>query len=187
MYDSSQFLLPESVIQRYFSHEGIIGKGRDFLTGTSCTIHLYTDPMNKRKYAMQLYEDVSHEFMNNKIESLVRSVSAESVPNYSRVVLMASRKTHIAIELSIMYDVSEFYGMSLENYLTLRIKNGEIFKEHEVLEFLSQVLDCIYFGGCKHGEYLELTPINIFCKLEGKYRYRYFPNNFGLNFCGSKW
>lgn len=49
------------------------------------------------------------------------------------------------------------------------------------------MLDSLYFGGSKHGEYLELTPINIFCKMESKYGYRYFPNNFGLSFAGSKW
>lgn len=124
MYDSSQFMLPGGVIQRYFAHEGVIGKGRDFLTGTPCTIHLYTDPNSKRKLAMQLYQDISQEFLNSKIEALVRSVSAEFVPNYSRVAFMSSRKTHIGTELSIMYDVSDFYGMSLENMLTLRVKNG---------------------------------------------------------------
>ena len=100
-------------MQRYFTHEGVIGKGRDFLTGTACTIHLYTDPNSKRKLVMQLYENLSQEFLNSKIESLVRSVSAEFIPNYSRVAFLSSRKTHTGTELSIMYDVGEFYGMSL--------------------------------------------------------------------------
>lgn len=87
----------------------------------------------------------------------------------------------------MLYDVSDLYGMSLENLLTIRGKNGEIFKEEEVMEFLGQVLDAVYYGGSRHGEYLEVTPINVFFKVESKYQYRYFPNNFGLSFAGTKW
>lgn len=187
MFDSSQFLLPPGLIHRYFTHEGIIGKGRDFRTGTPCTLHLYTDPFSKRKYTMQLFENITTDFANSKIETLVKSTSGDSLPNYARVICLENRKTSKAAELAVLYDVGDLYGMSLENLLTIRIKNGEIFKEEEVVEFLSQILDTLYFGGTKHGEYLEVTPINVFFKVESKYKYRYFPNNFGLNFTGTKW
>lgn len=55
MYDVTQFAIPAGLFHKYMVHEGIIGKGRDFLTGTPCVIHLYTDPENKRKYALQQY------------------------------------------------------------------------------------------------------------------------------------
>ena len=48
-------------------------------------------------------------------------------------MFLESRKVHKSNELAVMYDVSELYGMSLENLLTIRIKNGEIFKEEEVI------------------------------------------------------
>lgn len=63
----------------------------------------------------------------------MKSTSGDCLPNYSRVMFLESRKVHKSNELAVMYDVSELYGMSLENLLTIRIKNGEIFKEEEVI------------------------------------------------------
>lgn len=48
------FIIPSTTIQRCLKHEGIIGQGKDFLTGTTCMIHLYSF-QGKSKFGLQVY------------------------------------------------------------------------------------------------------------------------------------
>lgn len=54
-------IIPQATIHKVLSHEGILGRGRDFITNTPNTLHLYTDK-NKRSYVMQQYTNVSRQF-----------------------------------------------------------------------------------------------------------------------------
>lgn len=54
MTDPTQFIVDQQNIHKVLTHEGLLGKGRDFLTGKVCSLHLYNDRF-KKIYVMQQY------------------------------------------------------------------------------------------------------------------------------------
>lgn len=57
MTDPTQFMVEQAHLHKILEHQGILGTGRDFLTGKVCSLHLYGDS-NKRTYVMQHYDQV---------------------------------------------------------------------------------------------------------------------------------
>lgn len=54
MSDPTQLIVPLNFAHRLMTHEGIVGRGRDLLTGSPCSLHSYID-ISKRTYIMQLF------------------------------------------------------------------------------------------------------------------------------------
>lgn len=69
----------------------------------------------------------------------------------------------------------------------MKIKNEEKFEDEEILGFFWQIVDYIQQCGAQTGEYMEITPVNIFCKPQEYHGFNFFPNNFGLSFDDTKW
>lgn len=57
MTDPTQFIVDQAYIHKILTHEGLLGKGRDFLTDKECSLHLYNDKF-KRTYVMQEFNGV---------------------------------------------------------------------------------------------------------------------------------
>jgi hypothetical protein len=52
MNDAFQLIVDQQHIHKVLTHEGLLGKGRDFITGQNCSLHLYNDRF-KKTYVMQ--------------------------------------------------------------------------------------------------------------------------------------
>jgi hypothetical protein len=48
----------------------------------------------------------------------------------------------------------------------MKIKNEEKFSEEEVTNFFWQMSDFLLLGGQHTGEFLEITPVNIFWRAD---------------------
>ena len=106
-------------------------------------IHLYSY-QSKLKFGLQIYENIDKEFCERKIHQLTQTTGENWSPNITKVVGF-SKYSHSnkLVDLSILYDLGNWYGLSLENVINHRIKNNTPFKEAEVLDFLAQILDVL--------------------------------------------
>lgn len=66
MIDQNQFIADLASIHRVLRHEGVIGVGRDILTGLPCSLHSYTDRFG-RSYIMQMFDKGDEDTINSKI------------------------------------------------------------------------------------------------------------------------
>lgn len=123
MTDPTQFMIEHSILHRILTHEGLLGKGRDFLTGKPCSLHYYADKY-KRNFVMQLFEGVDSDFLSNKLNRMAKAGHSNFVSNIIRPSMFSTRKTSKGFfDFSIFYDVTGIYGMSLESVIGLRVKN----------------------------------------------------------------
>ena len=117
MSDPTQFIVNLSTAHRLLQHEGIIGTGRDFMTGHSCSLHSYIDQF-KKIYTMQLFDSVDSNFVSNKLSSLAKSSHSTSLPNLIRPCLLSTRKaSKTAYELAIFYDTQGVNSLTLSELI----------------------------------------------------------------------
>ena len=113
MSDPTQYLVNLSTAHRILQHEGVIGVGRDFMTGTPCTLHYYVDRF-KRNYVMLMFEGVDADFVSNKLNSVAKSAHSASLPNLIRPSFFTTRKINkAAFELTIFYDTQGLGELTL--------------------------------------------------------------------------
>ena len=92
MSDPTQFIVNLSTVHRLMQHEGMIGIGKDFMTGHPCSLHSYCDKF-KRTYTMQLFDSVDSDFVSSKLSSVAKCSHSTSLPNLVRPCFLATRKT----------------------------------------------------------------------------------------------
>lgn len=128
MTDPTQFIVDQQNIHRVLSHEGLLGKGRDFLTGRQCSLHLYNDKF-KRTYVMQQFEGVDQNFVSEKMTRMTKTVHSQFVSNLTKVCFVSTRKNSKGLfDLCVFYDATGVYGSSLEYMIKMKIKNEEKFE-----------------------------------------------------------
>lgn len=92
MTDPTQFIVDQAHIHNILSHEGVLGKGRDFLTLKPCSLHLYTDRF-KRSYVMQQYEGVDQNFLSEKLTRITKTSHSHFMPNTTKFYCVSTRKS----------------------------------------------------------------------------------------------
>lgn len=128
MTDPTQFIVDQQNIHRVLSHEGLLGKGRDFLTGRQCSLHLYNDKF-KRTYVMQQFEGVDQNFVSEKMTRMTKTVHSQFASNLTKVCFVSTRKNSKGLfDLCVFYDATGVYGSSLEYMIKMKIKNEEKFE-----------------------------------------------------------
>ena len=128
MTDPTQFIVDQTYIHKILTHEGVLGKGRDFMGNKECSLHLYSDKF-KRSYVMQLFEGVDQEFVSNKLTRITKSVHSYFMPNSTKVCFVSTRKnTKGLFDISVFYDATSIYGYSLEYIIKMKVKNKEKFE-----------------------------------------------------------
>ena len=137
---------------------------------------------------MQHFDQVDQEFVSTKLTNLTKTSHSSYISNTTRVCFISTRKSQKNLfELNIYYNATGVYGYSLEYIIKMKAKNSEKFDDEEVLGFFWQMADFIQQCGQHTGEFMEITPVNVFCKPDEYYGFNFFPNNFGLAFDGTKW
>lgn len=58
-------------------------------------------------------------------------------------------------------------------------KHDEKFETEEITAFFWQVADFLFLSARGTTEYLDLSPLNFLCKIDGYYGYNFFLSNFG--------
>lgn len=123
MTDPTQFIVEQQNIHKVLTHEGLLGKGRDFITGKTCSLHLYNDKF-KKIYVMQQYESVDQSFVSDKMTRVAKAVHSNYVCNLTKVCFVSTRKNSKGLfDLCVYYDASGVYGYSLEYIIKMKIKN----------------------------------------------------------------
>ena len=127
MTDPTQFIVDQAHLHNVLTHEGVLGKGRDYLTNKDCSLHLYSDRF-KRTYVMQQYDGVDQHFVSDKMTRITKTAHTNFMPNTTRLCCVCTRKNAKNLfELSLFYDATGVYGYSLEYIIKMKIKNSEKF------------------------------------------------------------
>lgn len=123
MTDPTQFIVDQANIHKVLIHEGLLGRGRDFITGKSCSLHLYNDKF-KKYYVMQQYDSVDQAFVGDKMTRITKAVHSHYVCNVTKVCFVSTRKNSKGLfDLCIFYDASGVYGYSLEYIIKMKTKS----------------------------------------------------------------
>ena len=129
MTDPTQFIVDQSHLHNVLVHEGVLGKGRDFITNRPCSLHLYSDHF-KRTYVMQQYDGVDQLFVSDKMTRITKTAHSHFMCNTTRVCFVSTRKNSKNLfDLCVFYDASGVYGYSLEYIIKMKIKSSEKFEE----------------------------------------------------------
>jgi hypothetical protein len=147
MTDPIQFIVDQQYVHKVLTHEGVLGKGRDFLTGLFCSLHLYNDKF-KKIYVMQQYEGVDQNFVGDKMTRITKTVHSHFVSNLTKVCFVSTRKNQKGLfDFCIFYDATGVYGYSLEYIIKMKIKNEEKFDDEEIVSFFWQICDFLLLNG----------------------------------------
>jgi hypothetical protein len=179
MSDPTQFIVNFWAVHRLLIHEGIIATGRDLLSQSPCSLNSYSDKY-KRTYTMQMFDSVDSNFISNHINSLSKSCHSTSLPNLIRPVLITTRKTSKTnYELAVFYDTQGIGESTLAELIKAKRTSNETFESDELSAFFWQLADFFILSGSRNSEYLDISPINIYCKIDGFYGYNFFLSNYG--------
>lgn len=147
MTDPIQFIVDQQNVHKVLTHEGVLGKGRDFLTGRNCSLHLYNDKF-KKIYVMQQYEGVDQNFVSDKMTRITKTVHSHFVSNLTKVCFVSTKKNQKGLfDFCIFYDATGVYGYSLEYIIKMKIKNEEKFDDEEIVGFFWQICDFLLLNG----------------------------------------
>lgn len=123
MTDPIQFIVDQQNIHKVLIHEGLLGKGRDFITGRPCSLHLYNDKF-KKIYVMQQFDNADQNFVSDKMTRITKTVHSNFMSNLTKVCFVSTRKNQKGMfDLCIFYDATGVYGYSLEYIIKMKIKN----------------------------------------------------------------
>ena len=92
MSDPTQFIVNLSLAHRLMQHQGVIGTGKDLLSGTRCALHSYCNPFDNT-YVVQTFDAVDTDFVSCKMNALAQSTHSAFVPNIIRPCLFTTRKS----------------------------------------------------------------------------------------------
>ena len=113
MTDPIQFIIDQQIIHKVLTHEGLLGKGRDFITGKPCSLHLYNDKY-KKIYVMQQFDNVDQNFVSDKMTRITKTVHSQFMSNLTKVCFVSTRKNQRGLfDLCVFYDATGVYGYSL--------------------------------------------------------------------------
>lgn len=163
MNEANLFHVDFDVIRKLYTHQGILGKGRDFVYDLPCEIHLMMDKISQKKVAMQTFNSLTTDILKKKMLQLAKANLEFYVSNQCRMLFFSSKKISEDMHsLSVVYDIHGIVGQSLENVITARKKDGKFFSEDEVLDVIKSLVQAQILGGVRSQEYLDLNPVNIF-------------------------
>ena len=176
MVDPFLFLVPYKFLVDNYTHLGIIGKGRDTLFDTQCTVNVFQEKAGEKKFAMQIYHNIQTDLFQKKLDKLAMFMTQNCSP-YTLKPLLLSFKNYDdkSFELIVLYEGEGVeFDKSLDEEIKEKKASNTPFGEAEMLPLLTVLIKAALLSANKSLEVHSLSPKNIFKGSE------YVVSNFGL-------
>lgn len=175
MADPFLFLVPYKFLVDNFTHVGTLGKGKDTLFDTNCTVNVFQESSSEKKYAVQVYHNLQSDLFQKKLDKLSNFMT-QSCSQYIINPNLLSFKNYDdkSFDLVVLYDGGDVnYEQSLNDELNEKKKAETPFGEAEMSKLLVTLVKVALLSS-KSLEIHSFSPKNIFKGSD------YVVSNFGL-------
>ncbi|CAD8115796.1 unnamed protein product [Paramecium primaurelia] len=169
----NSIVVDASYINKNYTQESVIGRGRDFYLGISSICYLMSHAKDGQKYILQIYENLGYDIFRTKVLQLQKAM-LECVNEYNTRIVMIAEK-------EINDKQSDLYVLYRLNALKKRLDQEEQLNQEQALELLITFCKNLLITGRSTFEFLDLAPQNIF--VDGK---NFVISNMGISYKGSK-
>ncbi|CAD8113039.1 unnamed protein product [Paramecium sonneborni] len=169
----NSIVVDASYINKNYTQESVIGKGRDFYLGISSICYTMSNTKDGQKYILQIYENLGHDIFRAKVLQLQRAMLECVNENNTRIVLIGEKELNDK--------QSDLYVLYRLNELKKRLDQEDQLNQEQALELLTTFCKNLLITGRTTYEFLDLAPQNIF--VDGK---NYVISNMGISYKGSK-
>ncbi|CAD8213735.1 unnamed protein product [Paramecium octaurelia] len=169
----NSIVVDASYINKNYTQESVIGKGRDFYTGIPSISYLMSHSKEGQKYILQIYENLGYDTFRTKVLQLQKAM-LECVNEYTTRIVMIAEK-----ELNDKQ--SDLYVLYRLNALKKRLDQEDQLGPEQALELLTTFCKNLLITARSTFEFLDLAPQNVF--VDGQ---KFVISNMGISYKGSK-